>query len=86
MPQSKNRHPHKHIQQHHHHESTGTHSKPRKTNRSIIVTIIFFTLIGLGISFFIDAKSIFSLLTGAVLGGIAGYIFGYQVNKSLSGK
>lgn len=85
MPQSKNRHPHKHIQ-HQHNEPTGTHSKPKKTNRSIIVTVIFFSLLGLGISFFIDAKSIMGLLTGAVLGGIAGYIFGYQVNKSLSDK
>lgn len=84
MPQSKSRHPHKHIQ--HHNKPTGNTTKPKKTNRSIIVTVIFFAIIGLGISYFIDIRSIIGLLSGTLLGGITGYIFASQVNKSLTKK
>jgi hypothetical protein len=84
MPQSKSRHPHKHIQQHN--KPLGNNSKTKKVNRSVIVTVIFFALIGLGISYFIDIRSILGLLSGVVLGGIAGFIFANQVNKSLTKK
>lgn len=84
MPQSKNRHPHKHVQQHDH--PSGTSAKHKKANQSIIVTVLFFSLIGLGISYFITGTSIIGLLAGTIIGAIAGYIFGKQVNKSLSGK
>lgn len=86
MPQSKSRHPHKH---HPHHDKPATSSaapKHKKTNQSIIVTIIFFALIGFGVSFFIAGTSVIGLLIGAVLGGVAGYIFALQVNKSLTKK
>ena len=84
MPQSKNRHPHKHTP--HHDAPVATTPKHKKTNQSIIVTVIFFALIGLGISFFIAGSGIIALAIGAVIGGIAGYVFGWQVNKSLSKK
>jgi hypothetical protein len=84
MPESKNRHPHKHPQ--HHTKTSNTHPKPKKANRAIIVSVLFCAFLGLGISFFINATNIAGLVAGALIGGIAGFIFGYQVNKSLSEK
>ena len=84
MPESKSRHPHKHPQ--HHAETSGIHSKPKKTNSAIIVAVLFFGLLGLGISFFINGSSIPVLLAGAVTGGLAGFLFGYQINKRISKK
>ena len=84
MPQSKSRHPHKHNT---HHNTPGTAiPKPKKTNRSIIVTMIFFALIGLGISYFLVGNSIVGLLIGVAIGAGIGYIFAWQVNRSLREK
>ena len=83
MPQSKSRHPHKHIQQH---KPSDIAPKHKKTNRSVIVTVIFFALIGLGISYFVAGTDITGLIIGVIAGSIAGYIFAMQVNKSLSKK
>ncbi len=83
MPQSKSRHPHKHIQQH---EPSNTFPKHKKANRSIIVTAIFFAFIGLGVSYFVGGTGITGLIIGVVLGAVAGSIFAWQVNKSLSKK
>jgi hypothetical protein len=80
MPQSKSRHPHKHTT---HHDTPAAHPKHKKTNQSIVIGVLFFALIGLGISYFIGASSVIGLLTGVLIGGIAGYIFAWQVNKSL---
>jgi hypothetical protein len=85
MPQSKNRHPHKHPV-HHDKPAEAAAPKHKKANQSIIVTVIFFALIGLGISFFIAGSGFIALAIGTVIGGIAGYLFGWQVNKSLSKK
>jgi hypothetical protein len=84
MPQSKSRHPHKHVQQHN--RPAGAPPKSQKTNRSIVVTVIFFALIGLGISYFIAGSDITGLIIGIIVGSIAGYIFAMQVNKSLTKK
>jgi membrane associated rhomboid family serine protease len=81
MPESKSRHPHKHPS--HHDKPPVAHAKHQKTNQSIIVAVIFFALIGLGISYFIGSGSVAGLIIGTLIGGIAGYIFGKQVNKSL---
>jgi ABC-type dipeptide/oligopeptide/nickel transport system permease subunit len=85
MPESKTRHPHKHPDQHHP-KTADTPHKPKKTSRTIIATVLFCGLLGLGVSFFIAADSITTLVSGTLLGCIAGYIFGYQVDKSLSKK
>ena len=81
MPESKSRHPHKHIP--HHVKPPVAHAKHKKTNQSIIVAVIFFAFIGLGISYFIGNSSVAALIIGTLIGGVAGYIFGKQVNKSL---
>lgn len=85
MPESKSRHAHKHAHVHAHAPAKPTHTepKPKKGNRAILVAVIFFAFLGLGIGFFINATSILVLLAGAAVGGIAGYFFGDQINKSL---
>ncbi len=84
MPQSKSRHPHKHTV--HHDKPAASPVKHKKTNQSIIVTMIFFGLIGFAISFFIAGTSIIGLTIGAIIGCIAGYLFAWQVNRSLTKK
>jgi hypothetical protein len=84
MPESKSRHPHKHPQQHH--TAAETHSKPKKANRAVIITVLFFAVLGLCIGLFIDTASIATVLTSTVLGAAAGFLAGYFINKSLSGK
>jgi ABC-type dipeptide/oligopeptide/nickel transport system permease subunit len=85
MPESKTRHPHKHPD-HHHPKTTETLHKHKKTSRTIIATVLFCGLLGLAVSFFMAADSVTTLVAGTLLGCIAGYIFGYQVDKSLSKK
>ncbi len=84
MPESKSRHPHKHT--HPHPEASNIHPKNKKIGKVAIVVGLFFGLLGLGVSFFIDSTSTKGLLTGAIVGLVAGIIFGYQINKSLSKK
>lgn len=84
MPESKARHPHKHTD--HHQKTSNTHLKPKKVSRAVIAAVLFCGFLGLGVSYFIDSTSIATLITGALIGCIAGFIFGYLVNKSLSKK
>lgn len=84
MAHSKTRHPHKpHTQNI---KTSNTHPKPKKSNSAVLVSIVFCTLLGFGISYFINASDTTVLFTGTLLGAIAGLIFGYLVNKSLSEK
>lgn len=85
MPASKNRHPHKHAHQHSS-SVTSVHPKQKKSNRPVIVAVIFFAVLGLCIGLFIDASSITTLLAGTILGAAAGYFAGSLITKSLSGK
>ena len=84
MPESKSRHSHKHPQ--HHSETTVVHSKPKKNNSAIVVSVLFFGFLGLGISFFINSSNMTILIAGAVAGGLAGFLFGYQISKRISKK
>ncbi len=84
MPESKSRHPHKHSP--HYNENSDIHAKPKKANNAIVVAVLFFGLLGLGFSFFINGSSIPVLVAGAVVGGIAGFLFGNQINKKISRK
>ena len=84
MPESKSRHPHKHS--HQHVEASKIHPKNKKIGKVAIVFGLFFGLLGLGISYFIDASNGTALFIGTVVGVLSGLIFGYQIEKSLSKK
>lgn len=87
MPQSKSRHPHKHS--HHQQQTTkpvAVSEKPAKTNRAVLASIIFCTVLGFLVSLFIDATSITVIAAGTIIGAAAGFILGEQIKKSLSGK
>jgi hypothetical protein len=86
MPESKSRHPHKHAHPQHQNKNADVQTTPKNQNRVVTVAVIFFTVIGLSIGFFIDATNVIVLLTGAVLGGFTGFFAGQQLKKSLSGK
>lgn len=84
MPQSKSRHAHKHV-----HQASRTppvHTKPKDNNRVIVIAVLFFGFLGLAIGFFINAGNTTILFTSTILGAAAGFLFGYSIKKSLSGK
>ncbi len=83
MPSSKNRNQHKNAT---HQKSSITHPSSKKTNKASVVVALFFGLLGLGISFFINGSNALGLLLGAVIGGAIGAIFGYLIAKNLSKK
>lgn len=81
MPESKNR------RQHHPHP----HPLPPKTgaqknNKAVITGIVFFGLLGVGIGYFIGGEGLVPLGAGGVVGAIAGYFFGHQIDKALKKK
>ena len=78
MPQSKKR-------EHHHQNVPLPHKAAGKKNHSVVyVSIIFFGLLGMGIAFFTAGTAITWLATGGVIGGIAGYFFGHQIDKVIT--
>ena len=81
MPNSKKRqhHPHHHT----HHPAQEKHEE-QKSNNTVKAGIIFFVIIGLGISYFAAGANIIWLSVGVVLGGLAGYYFGKQMEKAFS--
>ena len=80
MPQSKKR-------KHHHDYRPPANAVKSKKNRSAVsIGIIFFALIGVGIAFFAFGSSLLWLIAGAVIGGVGGYFFGRQIDKSFSKK
>ena len=82
MPQSKKRqHSHPQHQQHH---TPGNKPPITKTNRVVKAVTIFFSVIGLLISYFIAGPNIGWLITGTAIGAVAGYFFGKQMNNTLS--
>ena len=85
MPQSKSRHPHKHS--HHHTHQTSKQvtmpEKPAKTNRAVLASIIFCTVLGFLVSLIIDATSVSTLAIGTIVGAAAGFFLGEQIKKSL---
>lgn len=80
MPQSKKR-------KHHHeqHQRINT-DKPVKNGSAVLITSIFFCLLGIGITYFATDGGLLWLLAGAVAGGVAGYFFGQQIDSTLSKK
>jgi uncharacterized membrane protein YqgA involved in biofilm formation len=80
MPQSKKR---KH---HHEHHQSPNAEKAKKNKSAVLVAVIFFCLLGIGITYFAAGPGLLWILTGAVVGAIAGYFFGLQIDKALAKK
>ena len=81
MPRSRSRKPH-HQQQHH--PPTAKH-QPKK-NKVVIVATIFLALLGIGIAWFAAGNNLLVLALGGLVGGVCGYFFGKQIDKSLASK
>ena len=76
MPQSKKR---KH---HHEYRAPANAVKAKKGRSAVVVSSIFFGLIGIGIAYF----AMVWLIIGAIAGATGGYFFGRQIDKSFSKK
>ena len=57
-----------------------------KNSEVILVCVIIIALLGAGISFFVMGANALWIVSGAILGGIIGYLFGVQIVKGLSKK
>lgn len=78
MPQSKKR-------THHHQFVPPPHKVSGKKNHAIIyVSVIFFCLLGIGISYFSVGPDNKWLALGGIGGALAGYFFGKQIDKSIT--
>jgi len=80
MPQSKKR---KH---HHEHHQPASAVKSKKSKSAVLVAVIFFCVLGIGITYFTAGASPLWMLLGAVAGSVAGYFFGQQIDKALAKK
>ncbi len=69
---------------HPHYTNTPKQASGKTYNRVIPVSIIIFILFGLGITFFAAGFNIKWLITGAIIGAVCGFLFGYQIAKGLS--
>ena len=83
MPESKSRLPHKYSP---HRKTSNTHPASKKTSRAVIALALFLGFLGLCISYFIYGNNITGLLAGAIIGGVAGAVFGYLIAKNLPKK
>jgi hypothetical protein len=79
MARSHHRHKKYHPAQYH------AASPKAKRKTATMVFVIFLGLFGLGIGYF-AAGSIASLIIGAVLGCVAGYLIGFNLDKMASRK
>ena len=85
MPESKSKHPHKHAHSQPH--SIVVTNKINKKNSTVIIALgLFVGVLGLGISYFISGSNAAGLLLGMVTGAIIGGVFGYLIDKNLSKK
>jgi hypothetical protein len=75
MPESKKRkHDHQFNQPH--------RGEKKKTGKTFLILTIFFALMGTGIAYFGAGNNIMWLITGAILGGVAGYMLAMQIDKA----
>ena len=81
MPESKKR---VHQQQPQNQNYKTHHPRSRQPNRAVLVGVIFFALLGMGITYFIGNGNIAWIVGGAITGAVAGYLFGQQINKTIS--
>ena len=82
MPQSKNRPGH----EHHSHRGTKNPGNPKIKSSPVTIALVFFAVLGLGISYFVAGGSSTALIIGTIVGAAIGYIFGKQVKQSMSKK
>lgn len=80
MPRSKTR------KNHHDYRPPANAVKSKKSRSAVLVSAVFFALIGIGIAFFAAGSNPLWLIAGAVLGAICGYFFGGRIDKSFSKK
>jgi len=83
MPRSKKR------KNHHDYRPPANAVKSKKNRSAVTIAIIFFALSGIGIGYFAAGNSTLWplwLIAGAIVGSIAGYYFGRQIDKSFSKK
>ncbi|MEO6541416.1 MAG: hypothetical protein ABIN74_10510 [Ferruginibacter sp.] len=79
MPRSKTR------KNHHDYRAPANAVKSKKNKSAVTIGIVFFALIGMGIAYFAAGSTslwLLWLIAGAVIGSIAGYYFGRQIDKS----
>ena len=81
MPRSKSRKP-----PHHQHHQPSPEKIQSKKNKVVIVAIIFLGLLGIGIAWFASGNNLLVLALGALVGGVAGYFFGKQIESSFAKK
>ena len=82
MPESKSRSQHN---QHQHHPAP-KRAMPKKNGRAAIVAMVLFSLLGFGIGYLTSSASLPILITTTVIGAIAGYLLGHQIDKSITKK
>lgn len=83
MPKSKQR------KKHHDYQPPANAVKSKKNKSAVTVAMVFFALIGIGIAYFAAGTSqlwLLWLLVGAIIGAVAGYYFGRQIDKSFAKK
>ncbi len=80
MPQSKKRKEHQGF------HPTANADKTKKNKSAVLVSVIFFALLGIGMAYFIAGAGFLWLFIGAAGGGVAGYFFGHQIDRTLSKK
>ena len=83
MPRSKTR------KNHHDYRPPANAVKSKKNKSAVTIGIVFFALVGMGIAYFAAGSGSLWLLwlfAGAVIGSVAGYYFGRQIDKSFAKK
>ena len=83
MPRSKTR------KNHHDYRPPVNAIKSKKNKSAVSIGIVFFAIIGMGIAYFAAGSTslwLLWLVGGAVIGSVAGYYFGRQIDKSFTKK
>lgn len=80
MPKSKQR---KH---HHDYRPPANAVKAKKNKSAVLVATIFCSLLGIGIAYFATGSTALWLICGGLLGGLGGYYFGRQIDRSFAKK
>lgn len=83
MPRSKKR------KKHHDYQPPANAVKSKKNRSAVTISMVFLGLIGIGMAYFAGGSKplwLLWLLIGAIIGSVAGYYFGRQIDKSFAKK